>query len=141
MGTSAAERDLMLEQLAHYVDDDEWPDLPLYGHVCASGSQAPVIVERIETRGVWFVSEWSGRSDVFQVVHAPTGATIAAYADGERGMRRAIELMRELPADFAPTVGWGLDGIAQVARAVGARDVGLAVQRRDGHVLVGKLTT
>jgi hypothetical protein len=76
---------------------------------------------------------------VYELTHAPTGAALALYDGGERGMRKAIELMRTVPETFAAGAAWGLAGVRTIETFADAQRVQQLVIAARGHVLRMKL--
>lgn len=110
----------------------------LVGYVCDVDTEEPIEVERIETRGVWFVCD-SVHAGVYELTHAPTGASLAAYSGGERGMRKAIDLMRSLPETFGASAAWGRAGISTIGTFPNAAEIERLVHAARGDVLRQKL--
>ncbi len=106
------------------------------GYGCCLLTEAAVKVERIETRGVWFVctGAYPTERGVYAIVHAPTGASIAAYPGHERGMRRAIDLVRLLPETFGAAAPWGEKGMIALNKSPDMATLERIVKRARGHL-------
>ncbi len=111
------------------------PDV-FIGYGCELLSAAPVMLERIEWRGVWFVATGirPGFPGVFEVIHQPSGGSCAAFPGGERGMRRAIDLMRQLPETFGEGAPWGSRSVEVLNKSGDMKVIEKIIRRARGHV-------